>query len=76
LKGRLGTVLTESEPLGVNVGAEDVKKAVLRWIIRYKIREPIAHFPGVKWPDSMRAECQHRDIVAVAAFGDLSLDLG
>jgi hypothetical protein len=75
LNGRLGTVLTESEPLGVNVGTEDVKKAVLRGIIRYKIREPIALFPGVKWPCSMRAECQHPDIVAVA-FGNLSLDLG
>jgi hypothetical protein len=43
LKGRLGAVLTGWEPLGVNGGAEDVKKVVPRWI-RYKIREPIALF--------------------------------
>ena len=66
--------MTGSEPLGVNGGAEDVEEAVRRWI-RYKIREPIALFPGVKWPHSMRANGQHCDIVAVA-FGDLSLALG
>jgi hypothetical protein len=62
--------LIGTQPLGVNGGAEDVEELVLRMT-----REPIALFPGVKWLHSMRADDQHRHIVAVA-FEDLSLDVG
>jgi hypothetical protein len=65
--------LTGSEPLGVSGGAKDVEEVFLRRV-RYKTHEPIAFFPGVKWPHSMRADGQHRH--AAVAFGDLLLDLG
>ena len=69
MKDRCETVLAGSQPLGVNGGAEDVEE-----IVFHRIREPIALFPQVKWPHSMRADGQHRHIVAVA-LKDLLLDL-
>ena len=70
LKGRCGTGLTGSQPLGVNAGTEDVEEVVFR-----RIRELITFFTGAKWPHFMRADEQRRHSVVVA-FGDLLLDLG
>jgi hypothetical protein len=70
VEGQVWNCFDRSQPLGVNGGAEDVEEVALRMA-----RGPIALFPGVKWPHSMRADGQHRHIVAVA-FGDLLLDLG
>jgi hypothetical protein len=74
LKGRRGNVLTGSEPLGVDGGAENVEELLVR-TARHRIREPKTLFAEVKVPHSVRTAGQYGHIAAVA-FVDLLLDLG